>query len=64
MTEHALAQVDEVLTELVEMVETARTLPMSSSCVIGREKALDLLDALREVLPAELIEARRLVAQR
>ena len=64
MTDHTLARADEVLTELVELVETARTLPMSSSCVIPRERTLDLLDALREVLPPELVEARRLVGQR
>jgi hypothetical protein len=64
VTDHTLARADEVLTELVELVETARTLPMSSSCVIPRERTLDLLDALREVLPPEMIEARRLVSQR
>jgi cell division septum initiation protein DivIVA len=64
MTDHTLARADEVLTELVELVETARTVPMSASCVIPRERTLDLLDALREVLPPELAEARRLVAQR
>jgi cell division septum initiation protein DivIVA len=64
MTDHTLSRADEVLTELVELVETARTLPMSSSCVIPREHTLDLLDVLREVLPPELAEARRLVAQR
>ncbi|MDQ1745116.1 MAG: hypothetical protein QOE23_3455 [Pseudonocardiales bacterium] len=64
MTDHTLARADEVLTELVELIETARTLPMSSSCVVPRERTLDLLDALREVLPPELAEARRLVAQR
>jgi hypothetical protein len=64
MTDHTLARADEVLTELVELIETARTLPMSSSCVVPRERTLDLLDALREVLPPEMIEARRLVAQR
>ncbi|MDQ2839216.1 MAG: hypothetical protein M3Y42_06530 [Actinomycetota bacterium] len=64
MTDHTLARADEVLTELVELVETARTLPMSSSCVIPRERTLDLLDALREVLPPEVAEARGLVAQR
>lgn len=63
MTDHSLARADEVLTELVELVETARTLPMSSSCVLPRERTLDLLDALREVLPPEMIEARRLVAE-
>ena len=64
MTDHTLARADEVLTELVELIETARTLPMSSSCVVPRERTLDLLDALREVLPPELAEARRVVAQR
>src|SRR5437879_3118675 len=63
MTDHTLARADEVLTELVELVETARTLPMSSSCVIPRERTLDLLDALREVLPPEMSQARRIVAQ-
>jgi regulator of protease activity HflC (stomatin/prohibitin superfamily) len=64
MTDHTLARADEVLTELVELVETARTLPMSSSCVIPRERTLDLLDALREVMPPEMVQARNLVAQR
>ncbi|MFL6163046.1 MAG: hypothetical protein ACJ74U_12555 [Jatrophihabitantaceae bacterium] len=64
MTDYTLARADEVITELVELVETARTIPMSSSCVLPRERTLDLLDALREVLPPELVEARRLVAQR
>jgi cell division septum initiation protein DivIVA len=64
VTDHTLARADEVLTDLVELVETARTLPMSSSCVVPRERTLDLLDALREVLPPEMIEARKLVAER
>ena len=64
MTDHTSARADEVLTELVELVETARTLPMSSSCVLPRERTLDLLDSLREVLPPEVQEARRIVAQR
>jgi hypothetical protein len=64
MTDHTLARADEVLTELVELVETARNVPMSSSCMIPREKTLDLLDALREVLPPEMVEARRIVADR
>ena len=34
MTDQSLRRADELLTELVELVETARTLPMSSSCVL------------------------------
>jgi cell division septum initiation protein DivIVA len=64
MTDHRSVRVDEILTELIELVETARSLPMSTSCVVPRERTLDLLDALRDVLPPEMEEARALVAQR
>lgn len=64
MTEESLRRADELLTELVELVETARTLPMSSSCVVPREHVLDLLDGLRETLPPEMDEARRVIANR
>ncbi len=64
MTDEALRRVDELLTELIETVETARALPMSASCVLPRERLLDLLDELREVLPPEMDEARTLIATR
>jgi cell division septum initiation protein DivIVA len=64
MTDPTLRRADELLTDLVELVETARTLPMSSSCVLPRERVLDLLDELRETLPPEMEQARRLVARR
>jgi len=63
-TDQSLRRADELLTELVELVETARTLPMSSSCVLPRERVLDLLDELRETLPPEIEDARRLLANR
>jgi hypothetical protein len=37
---------------------------MSSSIVLPRERVLDLLDELREVLPPEMSEARKLIATR
>jgi cell division septum initiation protein DivIVA len=64
MTDQSLRRADDLLTELVDLVETARTVPMSSSCVVPREQLLDLLDDLREVLPPEMEEARHLVAHR
>lgn len=64
MSERPPRRVDELLTELVELVETARTLPMSGSCVVPRERTLDLLDDLRETVPAELGQARELLARR
>src|SRR6266516_3492983 len=64
MTDEALRHADQLLTELVETVETARALPMSASCVLPRERLLDLLDELREVLPPEMDEARTVIATR
>lgn len=63
-TDEALRRVDELLTELIEIVETARAVPMSASCVLPRERVLDLLDELREVLPPEMDEARTVIATR
>ena len=62
--DEALRRSDELLTELIESVETARAVPMSASCVLPREKVLDLLDELREVLPPEMDEARTVIATR
>jgi len=64
VTGPALRRVDELLAELVETVETARAVPMSGSCVVPRERTLDLLDTLHESVPAELIEARQVLTQR
>lgn len=63
MTDASLRRADELLSELIELVETARALPMSSSCVLPREQMLDLLDALRETMPPEMAEARTVVAR-
>ena len=64
MSDETLRRSDELLTELIETVETARALPMSASCVLPREHLLDLLDELREVLPPEMDEARTVIARR
>jgi cell division septum initiation protein DivIVA len=64
MADQALRRADELLSELTEIVETARALPMSTSCVLPRERVLDLLDELREVLPPEMDEARTVIATR
>jgi cell division septum initiation protein DivIVA len=64
MTDESLRQSDVLLTDLTEMVETARAVPMSASCVVPRERMLDLLDELREVLPGEIDEARTVLARR
>lgn len=64
MTDEALRRADTLLSDLIEVIETARALPMSSSCVVPREHLLDMLDELREVMPPEMDEARTVIARR
>lgn len=60
----ALRRVPDALDELVALVESARAMPLSASCVLPREEALDLLDELRAALPAALEDAREVLATR
>ncbi|MGD0219223.1 MAG: hypothetical protein ABSC73_01990 [Acidimicrobiales bacterium] len=54
----------EILDELVATVEHAKSMPLSSSAIIGREEVLALLAEAREALPAEFQRARRVLQDR
>ena len=57
--------VEELLEMLYEMIDEAKSVPLSSEkCVIERDKALDLLDEIRGQFPVELAEAKKLMAAR
>ncbi len=58
------ADVYTVLDDLSDIVEAARTVPMSDLCVVSRNEVLDLLDAIRGMLPAAVQEAEELLADR
>jgi cell division septum initiation protein DivIVA len=60
----AMRRVYDTLDELVALVETARAMPLSASCVLPREQVLDLLDEIRASLPRAIEDARELVAAR
>ncbi len=54
--------VEHLLDMLYNMVNEAKNAPLSSEkCVIDRDAALDLLDEMREALPAELKRAQDLI---
>jgi cell division septum initiation protein DivIVA len=46
------------LTELTVLVEGARALPMSASCVVNRSEVLALIEDLRALLPEAMTEAQ------
>ena len=54
----------DVVDELSQVIENARSVPMSGSCMVPRDHLLDLLDELRENLPEEVQQAGRIVEQR
>jgi cell division septum initiation protein DivIVA len=64
MSDRSSADLEEVLDHLTALVEDARALPMSASCVVNRGEVLDLVDEARRVVPLELAEARRVIAER
>jgi cell division septum initiation protein DivIVA len=54
----------ETVDELTTVIENARSVPMSNSCMVPRDHLLDLLDELRESLPEEVQQAGAIVEQR
>ena len=59
-----MSDVEGVLDHLSTLLEDARALPMSASCVVNRSELLDVVDEARRLLPAELGSARRLLSER
>ena len=54
----------ETVDELTTVIENARSVPMSASCMVPRDHLLDLLDDLRESLPEDVRAAGAIVEQR
>lgn len=54
----------EKLTTAIAMVEEARGVPLSASCVLHRGEILEILDGARAALPSDLEAARKILASR
>ncbi len=46
-----------VLDEIVELVETAKAMPLSASVLVNRGELLELLATAREIVPTQIVEA-------
>ena len=58
-------RVDELITELQDLIADAKTLPLSGGKVIVEaEKIYDILDEIQDTLPAEVRQAKNIVADR
>ncbi|WP_267244627.1 ATP synthase F0 subunit B [Streptomyces sp. PR69] len=56
--------VQKKLDEIVESVSSARSMPMSASCVVNRAELLAMLEEVRQALPDSLAQARELIGGR
>ena len=61
---HGAPEVEELLTEAIEMIEAARPMPLSTSLMINGEPLLDLLHEAIARLPEEIRAARWLLRER
>lgn len=52
----------EVLRELRELVNNAKAVPMSASCMVNRAQALELIDKATQALSTDVGEAQRVTA--
>jgi vacuolar-type H+-ATPase subunit H len=54
----------EKLTAAITLVEEARGVPLSASCVVHRAEMLEILDEARESLPTDFESARKIIDTR
>jgi F0F1-type ATP synthase membrane subunit b/b' len=54
----------EKISTAITMVEEARGVPLSASCVVHRGEILEVLESAREYLPSDLFEAEKVLANR
>jgi cell division septum initiation protein DivIVA len=52
------------LDELTAIIESARAMPMSASCIVNRTETLERLEELRKLLPGELTTAQQILDER
>ena len=55
---------EDALDDLAKMIENARTMPLSTSCLVDRGEALALINRIRDLTARELHRAKLLVRDR
>jgi hypothetical protein len=54
----------EKLNTAITLIEEARGVPLSASCVVHRGEMLEILEGARDFLPSDLFEAEKVIADR
>ena len=64
MSDQQAYDLETILRELRDIIDTARTMPMSASVLVNREETLELVDEALASMPEELRHARWLLKER
>ena len=64
MSDQQAYDLETILRELRDIIDTARTMPMSASVLVNREETLELIDEALATMPEELRHARWLLKER
>jgi hypothetical protein len=64
MSEREARALEDLLFDLRDLIETARTMPMSASVLVNRDEALGVVEDALSTLPEELRRARWLLKER
>ena len=64
MSDQQAYDLETILRELRDIIDTARTMPMSASVLVNREETLELVDEALASMPEELRHARWLIKER
>jgi F0F1-type ATP synthase membrane subunit b/b' len=60
----ASVDVQERLDELTVLVEDAKAMPLSASCIVNRSQVLDIIEEIRQLMPESVYRADELLADR
>jgi F0F1-type ATP synthase membrane subunit b/b' len=60
----ASVDVQERLDELTVLVEEAKAMPLSASCILNRSQVLDVIEEIRQLMPESVYRADELLADR
>jgi hypothetical protein len=53
-----------LIDQLIDLVTSAKSMPLSSSAIVGRDELLELLERARELVPEEIHRARIMLRER
>lgn len=58
-------KIEELITALYDLIQDAKALPLGADkCIIERDRALDMLDEISTLMPAEFKQSRAIVQSR